>query len=44
MLSDVVEIVTFNIETWLKLRDQDFIKNPKTETKLQICAFAEIFL
>ena len=39
MISDVVETVTFETETWLKLRYRDFIKNPETETgdlKLEI--------
>jgi len=39
IISDVVEAVTFEIETWLKLRDRDFIKNPETETQdFNICA------
>jgi len=28
--SYVLETVTFETETWLKLRDRDFIKNPET--------------
>ena len=39
MISDVVETATFETETWLNLRDRDFIKNPETETgdlKLEI--------
>jgi len=39
MISDVVETITFETETWLKLRHRDFIKNPETETgdlKLEI--------
>jgi len=39
MISDVVETITFETETWLNLRDRDFIKNPETETgdlKLEI--------
>jgi len=32
MISDVVETVTFETETWLKLRDRDFIKKNETET------------
>jgi len=33
--SDVVESVTFETETWLKLRDgeRDFIKNPETQIR-----------
>ena len=43
MISDVVEAVTFEIETWLKLRDRDFIKNPETETQdFNICALCWI--
>jgi len=42
MISDVVEAVTFEIETWLKLRDRDFIKNPETRD-FKICAFCRIF-
>jgi len=49
--SDVVETVTFETETWLKLRDRDFIKNPETETwpsrpsleTSKFIDFAEIF-
>jgi len=40
MISDAVETVTFETETWLKLRDRDFIKNPGTETRdFKISAF-----
>jgi len=39
MISDAVETVTFETETWLKLRDRDF-KNPETETRdFKISAF-----
>jgi len=37
-----VETVTFETETWLKLRDRDFIKNSETETS-KFVHFAEIF-
>jgi len=43
--SDGVKTVTFETETWLKLRDRDFIKNHETrvlkfETQdFKICAF-----
>jgi len=44
MISDTVETVTFEIQTWLKLRDRDFIKNPETETRdFKICAFCRLF-
>jgi len=44
IISDVVETVTFKTETWLKLRDRDFIKNPETETQdFKICAFRPIW-
>jgi len=42
MISDVVATVTFEIETWLKLRNQGFIKNPETRDFI-ICAFCRIF-
>jgi len=32
-VGDVVETVTFETETWLKLQDRDFIKNSETETR-----------
>jgi len=53
--SDVVETVTFETETELKLRDRDFIKNPETEIEtrdlkfetetrdFKICAFCRNF-
>ena len=40
MISDVVATITFEIETWFKLRDQDFIKNPETSIFVH---FAKIF-
>jgi len=50
--SGVVEIITLETETWLKLRDRDFIKNSgtrdlkfETETRdFKICAFFSEFL
>jgi len=41
--SDEVETVTFETETWLKLRDRDFIKIPETRD-FKFVHFAEIFL
>jgi len=41
--SDVVETVTFETETSLKLRDRDF-KNSETETRdFKICGFCRHF-
>jgi len=39
--SDVFKTVTFETETWLKLRNRDFIKNPETS---KFVHFTEIFL
>jgi len=41
--SDAVESVTFETETWLKLRDWDFIKNSETRD-FQIWAFCQNFV
>jgi len=41
IINDVIETVTFEIETWFKLRDRDFIKNPETRD-FKICAFCRI--
>jgi len=43
--SHVTEIVTFETETetWLKLRDRDFIKNPETRD-FRICAICRNIL
>jgi len=42
--SDVVEAVTFETKTSLKLRDRGFIKNSETETRdFKICGFCRNF-
>jgi len=41
VISDVVETVTFETETSLKLRDRDFIKNSETDTRLETSKFVD---